>query len=150
MYKIMLALHLLFAIFAIGPMVHAATTAVRGVRHGDAGATAYSARVARIYAYVSVLVVVFGFALMSADAPWNPDEKVAEFGETWIWLSLVLWAVSAALVLAGVVPGLNQATKRITAGGSARELSGRIAASGGVSGILLAVVVFLMVYQPGS
>jgi hypothetical protein len=149
MFKIMLALHLLFAIFAIGPLVHAATTAVRGVRQADAGATAYSARMARIYAYLSILVVVFGFALMSSTSP-HTHQDVAKFGETWIWLSLLLWLISVATVLVAVVPGLDQATKKITSGGSARELSGRIAAGGGIAGILLAVVVFLMVYQPGA
>jgi hypothetical protein len=149
MFKIMLALHLLFAIFAIGPLVHAATTAARGVRHADAAATAYSARMARIYAYASVLVVIFGFALMSSTSPFTHDE-VAQFSETWIWLSLLLWLISVALVLGAVAPALDRATKQITAGGQARELTGRIAAGGGTAGILLAAVVFLMVYQPGS
>jgi hypothetical protein len=149
MFNIMLALHLLFAIFAIGPLVHAATTAARGVRNADAAATAYSARMARIYAYASILVVIFGFALMSSTSPFT-HQDVAKFSETWIWLSLLLWLISVATVLVAVVPGLNRATKQIRAGEPARELTGRIAAGGGVAGILLAVIVFLMVYQPGS
>ena len=48
MFKLLFALHLLFANFAIGPLVHAATTAGRGVRTGDAAATAGSARMLRI------------------------------------------------------------------------------------------------------
>ena len=56
--KLVFALHLLFAIFAIGPLVHAATTAGRGVRTGNGAATAASARMLKIYSYASVLVII--------------------------------------------------------------------------------------------
>jgi hypothetical protein len=147
MFKIMFALHLLFAIFAIGPLVHAATTAARGVRHGDATATAYSARVARIYAAVSVLVIVFGFGVMSSK---EHGEEVAKFSETWIWLSALLWLLAVVLVMAVIVPNLNKATALIGKQESAAALTGRVAAAGGVVGIVFAVIVFLMVYQPGG
>ena len=42
MFKFLLALHLLFAIFAIGPLVQAATTAGRAVRKADAATAAAS------------------------------------------------------------------------------------------------------------
>src|SRR5690349_24534627 len=70
--KLVFALHLLFAIFAIGPLVHAATTAGRGVRTGDGTATASSARMLKTYSYASLLVVIAGMALMSMD---DPDHK---------------------------------------------------------------------------
>ena len=150
MFKILLALHLLFAVFAIGPLVHAATTAARGVRTGDGAATASSARLLKIYSYASVLVVILGFGLMSAKAPWNPKEHVAEFGDTWIWLSALLWLVAVAIVLAVVVPTLDKATALIAKQESVVALTGRVAAAGGVAALILAVIVFLMVYQPGS
>ncbi len=149
MFKILLALHLLTAIFAIGPLVHAATTAVRGLRTADAGATASAARTVTIYSYVSVLVVVFGFGLMSMDSPYGPG-KVAEFSETWIWLSALLWLVAVGLALGIIAPALGQATAKIGAGESVDSLRGRVAASGGVVGLIFAVIVFLMVYKPGS
>lgn len=145
----MLALHLLFAIFTIGPLVHATTTATRGLRRGDAPELLSSARTTRIYAYASVLVVLFGFALMSATSPYT-QEKVATFGETWIWLSLLLWLVAAALALAVVAPSLVGAAEQLTTGGDAGALTARVAASGGAIGLLIAVIVFLMVYQPGG
>jgi hypothetical protein len=147
MLKIMFALHLLFAIFAIGPLVHAVTTAARGVRHGDAAATAYSARIARIYAGASVLVVVFGFGLMASK---ENGHEVAKISETWIWLSAVLWLLAVVLVQAVIVPTLNKATALINKQESAASLTGRVAAAGGVVGIVFAVIVFLMVYQPGK
>jgi hypothetical protein len=146
-FRILLALHLLFAVFAIGPLAHAVTTAGRGIRHGDGRATAYAARTARIYTYASLLVVVFGFALMSSK---RNGKTVAEFGDTWVWLSLLLWVAAAALSLAVVVPTLDRATTLIEAEQSVVTLTARVAAAGGVIGLLFAAIVFLMVYRPGS
>ena len=146
MFKILLALHLLFAIFAIGPLVHAATTAGRGVRTGDGAATASSSRVLTIYSYASLLVVITGFGLMSTK---RNGHTVAEFAQAWIWLSAALWLVAVALLLGLVVPTLDRATERIGNQESVAPLTARIVAGGGVTGIVFAVIVFLMVYQPG-
>lgn len=147
MVKALLAAHLVLAVFAIGPLVHAATTAVRGVRKGEAAATASAVRVLRVYAAASLLVVVIGFALMSQK---RHGQQIAEFGDTWVWLSLVLWVVAVALVLGVVVPALQQATRRITAQESVAALAGRVAATGGIVGVLFIVIVVLMVYRPGG
>lgn len=149
MFKIMLALHLLAAVFAIGPLVHAATTASRGLRQGDGAAALSSARTLRIYSYASVLVVIFGFGLMSADAPWNKNEKVAEFSEPWIWISLLLWLASIALTLGVLAPSLTKVST--TAEGAVdSSLTARVAATGGVVGLIYAAIIVLMVYQPGG
>ena len=147
MLKIMFALHLLFAIGAIGPLIHAATTAARGVRRGDATATAYCARMARIYSNVSVLVIIFGFGLMSSK---ENGQQVAKISETWIWLSAVLWLFAVALVQAVVVPSLDKATALIGKQESAAALTARVTAAGSVVGVVFTVIVFLMVYQPGG
>lgn len=149
MFKILFALHLLTAIFAVGPLVHAATTASRGLRTADATATASSARTATIYSYASLLVVVFGFGLMSVDDPYGPG-KVAEFSEPFIWLSGLLWLVAVALTLGVIAPTLEKATEQILAGEAVDALTARVAASGGVVGLIFAGIVFLMVYKPGS
>jgi hypothetical protein len=147
MFKILLALHLLFAVFAIGPLVHAAMTAGRGVRTGDAAATASAGRVLRIYSYASVLVVVLGFGLASAK---RHGKTVAEFDETWIWLSALLWLVAVVLVLAVLVPSLTKAGELIGRPHPTAPPTARIAATGGVVSLIFAAIVFLMVYQPGS
>jgi uncharacterized membrane protein len=145
-HKLILALHLLFAIFAIGPLVHSATTASRGVRQGDAGAVATSARMARVYGYASVLVVVAGFGSI--------QKNRESFSDTWIWLSAVLWLVAVGLVVGVQVPALERARTQLdaAAGGGdppARSLVGRVAAVGGTVGLIFAAIVFLMVYKPG-
>jgi hypothetical protein len=150
MYNLLFALHLLTAIFGIGPLVHAATTASRGLRHADASAIASSARVATLYSYVSVVVVIFGMGLMSADSPDQPGETVAEFSDPYIWISVLLWAAAVALTLGVIVPALKQAGARIGGGEAVDSLTARVAASGGVVGLIFAGIVFLMVYKPGS
>jgi len=152
-YHILLALHLVFAVFGIGPLVAAATTAARGVRTGDAAATASSARMIRIYSYPSLLVVILGFALLSVKVSFGggPKQKLGEFSDTWVWLSLVLWVVAIALALGVLAPTLVKAgTAMSGARGSASALVGRVAASGGVVGILFVVIICLMVWRPGS
>ena len=143
MHNLLLALHVLTAVFAIGPLAHAATTASRGVRTADADATAGSARMARLYGYASVIVVLFGMSLVRPK--WH-----AEFGDTWVWLALVLWAVAIALLLVVLVPALDRATDIIRAGDPVGPLKARVAASGGIIGLIFAVIVFLMVYRPGK
>jgi uncharacterized membrane protein len=146
MHHLLLALHILFAIFAIGPLAHAATTASRGVKAGDAAAVQAAVRTTRIYGYVSLLVAVLGFAMLGQK---GTDEK-ASFSDTWVWLSVVLYLIALGVVLAILAPNLDSAAKAIGSGESAQSLVGRVAASGGAVGLLFAVIVFLMVYKPGS
>lgn len=149
MFKITLWLHLLFAVFTIGPLVHAATTAGRTVRRGDRPGAMAAARMLRLYGNVSVLVILAGFAALSV-MPAEGDEPKAAFSDTWVWLSLVLWLVAVALVLAVLVPALEQAGRLFERGEMAEELRGRVAAAGGAVGLIFAVVIFLMVYRPGG
>lgn len=143
MHNLVLALHLLFVIFAVGPLVHSATTASRGVRNNDAAAVTGSSRMARIYSYASVLAVLAGFGLVQKK--WHAD-----FGDTWVWLSVLLWLVAVVIVLAVLVPSLDRAASQIRAEAPVTALVGRVAASGGVIGLIFAAIVFLMVYRPGG
>lgn len=150
MFKIMMALHLLTAVFAIGPLVGAATTAARGLRGSDAGATESAARTLKIYSYASVLVIIFGFGLLSSKTPDGNHSTPGTFGDLWVWLSLVLWVVAMAITLGLVVPALRKATAEITGAGNLAPLAARVGAGGGIVALIFAVIIFLMVYQPGS
>jgi hypothetical protein len=147
MFHILFALHLLFAIFTVGPLVHAVTTATRGLRQADAHATAYAARMARIYSNASVLVIIFGFGVMASK---DGGKRVAQFSDTWIWLSALLWVVAAGVTSAVIAPALDQATTQIGEQKSVAPLTTRVAASGAGVATIFVAIVFLMVYQPGS
>jgi uncharacterized membrane protein len=150
MFKIMLALHLLTAIFAIGPLVGAATTASRGLRKADAGAIGSSTRTLTVYGYASVVVVVLGMGLMSSKLH---GKTVADMGDVWIWLSLLLWLATLGLLFGLTLPTLKKASATAGAGSAGEALkamTGKVAASGGLIGLIYAAIVFLMVYRPGS
>lgn len=147
MFRTMQFLHLLTAIFTIGPMAHAATTAARGLRRRDARAAGESARMTRVYTYASLLAVVFGFGLMSQKSP-RSGKVIASFSDTYIWGSTLLWMVAAVIALAVVVPGLEKAQEAIDSGEDVGPLRARVAAGGGAIGVILALIVVLMVYKP--
>jgi uncharacterized membrane protein len=149
-FKLLLFLHLLAAIFAVGPLVGAATTASRALRRPDAEAARSAARMIRLYSLVSIVVVIIGMGLMSQKAPWDSSEEVAKIGDTWIWLSLLLWVCAMAVALGLLAPSLARASAEIGGGGTASGLVARVAASGGVIGLIYAAIVLLMVYQPGG
>ncbi|MDT4893304.1 MAG: hypothetical protein QOE97_2339 [Pseudonocardiales bacterium] len=147
MFKLLLALHVLVAVFAIGPLAHAVTTAGRGIRHGDASATAAAARTARVYAYASVVVVLIGFGLMSVK---RNGRAVGEFGDVWIWLSALLWLLAVIIALGAIVPALDDVTERIGKQESVVAMTARVSALGGAVAVIFGVIVFLMVYRPGA
>jgi uncharacterized membrane protein len=140
-------LHMLFALFIVGPLVYATTTAGRGLRTADAAAIASAARTARSYGIASVLVVLSGMALASTK---EDGQEVAKFSETWVWMALMLWLAAVAVTLAVVVPGLRRAEAMLAQGEPVAAQTGRVAAAGGIVGLLFAAIVVLMVYQPGS
>lgn len=147
MLKFLLAAHLVLVVFTIGPLMHVAKTASRGIRHGDASATRAAARSLRIYAYVSVLVVVAGMGLMSQK---EDGKKLAEFSDVWIWLSLLLWLLAMAIVLAVLAPTMTKVTTLIEAEDSVVTYTARVIAAGSLVAAIFFAIIVLMVYQPGS
>ncbi len=156
MQNFLITVHVLLAIFAVGPLAHAATTAARGVRAGDGRAVAASARTVRIYGFVTILVAVAGFGLLQPK--WDN-----RFSAPWVWVSLILFVAALALVFAVLLPSLEKvavelgggaatgtAAESPTAGTAVSAATSRIAASGGVIALLFAVIVVLMVFKPGQ
>ena len=152
MFKLMTALHLIFAVFVIGPMAILPMTALRSLRAGSASSVESLSRSTFIYSLVSLGTVVFGFgALGSAPKEWN-----LSFSDTWVWLSLVLYAAATLLTLFMVVPDMRTAGEALAAGdGDPQARTGpgsaeyrRIAIGNGVASLLLVVVVVLMVTRP--
>jgi len=145
--KFLLAAHLVLVVFTIGPLMHVAKTASRGIRHGDATATRSAARSLRIYAYISVLVIIAGMGLMSQK---EDGVKLAEFSDVWIWLSLLLWLLAMAIVLAELVPTMTRVTKLIEAEESVVTYTARVIGAGAVVAAIFFAIIVLMVYKPGS
>ncbi|GHD89386.1 protease [Streptomyces naganishii] len=107
MTKFLLAVHVLAAIVAVGPVTVAASMfppAARraldpppgGPRAADAVATVELLhRICRVYAVVGVVVPVFGFATA---------KNMGVLGDAWLIASIVLTALAAAVLVVLVLP----------------------------------------------
>jgi uncharacterized membrane protein len=152
--KFLLAVHVLAAIVAIGPVTVAASMFPPSARKalaelGDAQALATTRllhRICRMYAAVGVVVPVFGFATAS---------NMGVLGDTWLIVSIALTALAAVVLVALVLPQQTAIVEGAEASGSGggtvtRQTTVRLAMFTGVFNLLWATVTILMIIRPGS
>jgi hypothetical protein len=97
--KLLLTVHVLAAIVAIGPVTVAASMFPAALRRGDLAALRTLHRICRVYAALGVLVPVFGLATASS---------LGVLGDAWLITSIALTAVAAAVLGLVILP--SQAT----------------------------------------
>jgi hypothetical protein len=148
--KLLLSLHVLAAIVAVGPVAVAASMFPAALRRLDAGdpggagpadpaglATLRTLhRVCRVYAGVAVAVPVLGFATASS---------LGVLGSGWLIASIILTTAAAGVLALLVLPAQAAALES-----PAAALAPRLAMFAGVFNLLWAVVTILMVSRPGS
>ncbi|WP_348786756.1 DUF2269 family protein [Leifsonia sp. NPDC080035] len=135
-------LHVVSAVFIVGPMAILPMTAMRAVRAGNAGQVEVLAKSTNLISLLSLLVVLFGFGVMGlADKKYD-----LSITTPWILWSIILYAIALALTLFLVVPTMRRAAESIRAGEASKYPA--IAAGSGVASLLLVVVVVLMVWKP--
>jgi hypothetical protein len=149
MTKLLLSLHVLAAIVAVGPVTVAASMfppAVRAVPAGGGadglGTVRLLHRICRVYAGFGIAVPLLGFVTA---------QVMGVLGDTWLIVSVVLTAVAAGLLLLLVLPGQEELLERL-AGGQSVERSGtvRLAMGTGLFNLAWATVTVLMIVRPGS
>ncbi|MEV8591391.1 DUF2269 family protein [Streptomyces sp. NPDC052012] len=158
MTKLLLSLHVLAAIVAVGPVTVAASMFPATLRralgdpgHGDA-LTAVTAlrtlhRICRVYAGVGIAVPVFGFATASS---------LGVLGDTWLIVSILLTAAAAGVLALLILPAQDRALAEAGTSGapssspSAPLSPGRLAMLTGIFNLLWATVTVLMIVRPGS
>lgn len=154
MHTFLDVLHVVTAVFIVGPMAILPMTAMRAARAGHAGQVLTLARSTLIFSLASLVVVVFGFGVMGTSrAPYQVSVSTP-----WILISLILYVAALALSVFAVVPAMRSAGEHLRAAGSDASGSGaavlspadyrRIAMTSGVVALLLVVVVVLMVAKP--
>ncbi|WP_328757597.1 DUF2269 family protein [Streptomyces sp. NBC_00271] len=173
MNKFLLAVHVLAAIVAVGPVTVAASMFPPSARKAlaePADAQALSTvrvlhRICRLYATVGVAVPVFGFATA---------KNMGVLGDTWLIVSIALTTLAAVVLAALVLPrqtalmegieGVEDVEERIEQGvgaggeGAANAGAGRVgprdtarlAMFTGLFNLLWAIVTILMIVRPGS
>jgi hypothetical protein len=137
--KVLLSLHVLAAILAVGPVTVAASMFPAAVRTGRTDHLPLLHRICRVYAAVGIAVPLFGFATASA---------LGVLGDAWLLTSIALTAAAAAVLVFQVLPG----QERLLAApedGAVRTRT-RLAMQTGVFNLLWATVTVLMIVRPGS
>jgi hypothetical protein len=137
----LLVLHVVLAIFLIGPIATAINQGARALLGGDAGGLRLLARTTTIYGWASLLVALFGLALVR-------DDYGHSFSDGWLIASIVLFLVATALVVGVLSPLLRGAVRTATTGGPTRTLAPRAAAVSGIASLCYVVIAVLMVWQP--
>ena len=171
METVLNVLHVVAAVFIVGPMAILPMTGMRAIRAGAGSQVATLAKSTNVFTLLSLVVVFFGFGVMGmADKKSN-----FSFTTPWILISIILYVIALVLSLALVVPGLRTAAERLqgtgldvegtagtataaagtgnagtgtTGAGTRGKEYGRIAAGSGLVSLLLLAVVVLMVWKP--
>ena len=153
MHTLFNVLHVMSAVFIVGPMAILPMTGMRAVRAGQGSQVAVLAKSTAVFTWLSLLVVFFGFGVMGLSSAKDHFSMTTP----WILSSAVLYLAAFGLSLFLVVPAMRSAAARLqdssAIAGSAgdapksKEYS-RIALGSGLASLLLVVVVVLMVWKP--
>lgn len=146
-------LHVVAAVFIVGPMAILPMTAMRAIRVGQGQQVDMLARSTFVFSLLSLVVVVFGFGIL-------PFSKYGTTVTTpWVLASLIIYLVALALSLFAVVPALRSAAEQLAAvpagsvpgpdiAAATRRAYSRVAMSSGIASLLLVVIVVLMTWKP--
>jgi uncharacterized membrane protein len=143
MHNLVLSLHVVAAVFIVGPLTALVNQTARALTRGDAAVLREQSRLVTIYGWSSLAVGVLGLGLVRRD--WD-----VTFGEAWVLASLVLFMLASALVVGLLAPLLRRAVGAAGSGQPTRDLVGRAAGIGGTVSLLYLAITVLMVTQPGG
>ncbi|MGW7002093.1 DUF2269 family protein [Streptomyces sp. NPDC054933] len=151
MTKLLLCLHVLAAVLAIGPVTVAASMFPKALRraHSDPGdrealtTLRMLHRVCRVYAAVGIAVPIFGFATASS---------LGVLGSGWLITSITLTAAAAAILALLILPAQDSALTAVQApsSGPGPRSARQLAMLTGAFNLLWATVTVLMIIRPGS
>ncbi|OAT67501.1 hypothetical protein AWB85_12670 [Mycobacteroides immunogenum] len=148
MTKVLLSIHVLAVILAVGPIAVAASMfpafARRAAADGGAelGSLRTLHRVCRVYAGVGIAVPMFGLPLA---------DLMGVLGSPWLIASLLLTGAAAAVLVFVVLPRQRRVLALLGDGASVDAgVFARLAMFTGIFNMLWAVVTVLMIVRPGS
>ncbi|MFF8784512.1 hypothetical protein [Streptomyces sp. NPDC015125] len=152
MTKLLLSLHVLAAIVAVGPVTVAASMFPATLRRalgdsgdGDAQTTLRTLhRICRVYAGMGMAVPLFGFATAGS---------LGVLGDAWLITSILLTAAAVGVLALLILPAQDRALAETTSSASPSPTPlapGRLAMFTGIFNLLWATVTVLMIIRPGS
>jgi hypothetical protein len=133
--KVLLSLHVIAAILAVGPVAVAASMFPAAVRRGRTEQLRLLHRICRVYAVIGIAVPVFGFATAGS---------LGVTGNAWVLVSIALTAVAAAVLVFLVLPAQGKLLDSASPGAA------RLGMYTGVFNLLWVAVTVLMIVRPGS
>lgn len=147
--KVLLSIHVLAVILAVGPIAVAASMFPAFARAaaspdgtGELGSLRTLHRVCRVYAAVGIAIPMFGLPLA---------DLMGVLGTPWLIASLVLTGMAAAVLVFVMLPRQQRVLAQL---GDGESLDGRVfarlAMSTGLFNLLWAAVTVLMIVRPGS
>jgi uncharacterized membrane protein len=154
--RAVLVVHVVLAIFLIGPLVAAANQVPRALRAGSGDGVRLLSRTVTVYGWASLLVAVVGFGLV---------RDRFSFSDGWLIASIVLFVVASVLVLGLLVPmlrGASGASGPTGASGASGApgasgptgdtgaLAPRAAAVAGIASLCYVAIAVLMAWKPGG
>ncbi|GII86059.1 hypothetical protein Ssi03_40490 [Sphaerisporangium siamense] len=135
--KVLLWLHIGFAIFAIGPVTAATSFTPRYIRARDVGVLRHLHRTTRIFGILTLGVFLFGIALGRVN-----------LGKPYLSVSMTLFIVAAVLLV--MIDRDQRTAIRVLSNESqeddAKVQTGRIAMLSGISALIWLVILVLMVW----
>jgi hypothetical protein len=164
-YNIVKVVHILCAIIGFGGVmlngVYGAQMRARTAREAAPIAQAVL-RVSTVAEYFIYAVFVLGLALVGIGNK-SHGFTVIDFGQTWIWLSIVLFVVGLGLSHGALRPRVKRMTAILTEAAATpagategpppaelETLGKQVAVTEAVLDVLLVVILVLMVFKPGS
>jgi uncharacterized membrane protein len=151
MSTVLNVLHVVGAVFIVGPMAILPMSGLRALRADNPSEVATLAKSTRVFSLLSLIVVTLGFGVVGVSDPTDHFS----FTTPWILTSVIVYIVALLLSLFQVVPAMVRASVRVNAASSsppdaAASNNGyaAIAAGSGIVSFLLVVVVVLMVWKP--
>jgi uncharacterized membrane protein len=164
-YKLVLSLHILCAVIGFGAVALNGLYAqqIKGRLQSGRVAEALAVheanmKVSQIGEYFIYAVFILGFGVLGL------SDSVFEFGQTWLWLSIVLYVVGIGLSHGVMMPGAKRLKVLMEemvsgpppAGGpppqvaEMQSVGQRMGTVGPILDLILVVIIFLMVFKPGG
>jgi hypothetical protein len=141
--KLLLSLHIGFAIFAIGPLTAVTSYVPRYIRARDLNVLRFLKRAGRLFGSLTLGVFLFGILLGGSD-----------LAKVYLTVSMTLFIVAVVLLVI-IDRDLSKAVRVLendNPDDDARAQTGRIGALGGVTALIWLVILALMAFNggPGS
>lgn len=116
--RLVLWLHIAFAIFTLGPVTLAISSTPRYIRRRELGVLRYLSRITVIFTIGSLLVLIFGIVL---------GQLLHDFAHPWLTAAMTLFVVSLVLLVL-IIRDQRRAIKALSPAGAAAGGDGVLAA----------------------